>query len=415
MELGWSNETWFMDITSPDLLGLEKNVSRIINEDFLTFSITEEMAKCTTGTLSVNDNHNFYSRVFRNGMKLKISFGYKKNDLLLGLLLKTWRDNMTAIVSTPSGGGAENGLSTYNITFYSDDVLQRKQKKTFDFGVRFSVLSALFQDLGIFAPLIDYNDSSVAISKKAPVIQWESSFKMLNRLAKEWHCHFQVGYNQAGVKTGMFIDEYKIGTTGFVYNSAMTFNPLPKELYYNAGSNSNVKSYSWQQHIGESGQGDNVQIRIGVDGKPIFERRVAKGQTVMTYQLNPQKIAAAYANAKDLTKKTDLFTEFLNARDFEEVKWAFDAVESSTAPQGAGFTVNVEMIGDPNIVPGQQVKFKDGFPSILSQSESPLSPIIYYVLKVTNTMSQRQYTTSLEIVDSYTLNGGFLQDTRELP
>ena len=414
-EIGWSNDTYFFDITSEDVSGGDKNVTRIINEDVINFSITEEMTKVSTGTITVNDNHNYYSRIFRNGMRLKISFGYKMRKIFQTLLNDSARSNISGVIQSPSGGGDSSGLSTFNITFYSNDILQQKTIKVYDNDTRYTVIQKLFLDLGIATPVIDFEASTIICDKKNPVRQWETSFALLNRLAKEWNCLFSVGYTQSGVKSGMFIDPAKVKTSGVLYNKSLVFNASAKELYYNSLDKSNVKSYSWQQHIGESGQGDNVSIRIGINGKPIFERRVAEGQKVVTYQLDPSKIEAKYASVKDPQAKTQLFQQFVNATDFEQVKWAFKPVETPTAPQGQGFTITVDMIGDPIVLPGQEVVFKGGFPSILTQSQSGTNELTYYILKATHNINKQEYTTSIEIVDAYTLNGSYLQNTRELP
>lgn len=414
-ELGWSNGSYFFDVTSQDVLGADQNVTRIINEDAINFSLTEEMGKVTTGAISVNDNHNYYSRIFRNGMRLVLSYGYKKADFFQDVLNNTARSNIHAIIQSPSGGGGNDGLSSFNITYYSNDVLNSKTYKVFDSDTRFTVVTKLMLDLDVVLPVIDFEGGYIPVTKKTPIRQWESSFSLLNRLAKEWNCLFKIAHNQAGVKTAMFIDSNKVKTTGLAFNGTIIFNPSAKSLYFNTLGKSNVKSYSWQQHIGESGQGDNVSIRIGIDGKPVFERRVAEGQKTITYRLDPSKIEAKYASVKDIGAKTQLFQQFINASDFNEVKWAFTQVETSTAPQGQGFTINVELVGDPTILTGQEVIFAGGFPSILTQTQDGLSPISFYVLKATHNINKREYSTSLEIVDSYTLNGSFLQNTRELP
>jgi hypothetical protein len=412
MEIGYGNDTFFFDITSADLLG-DNSLSRIIDQDVVSFSITEEMARLTTGAITVNDNLNYYSRVMRNGMRLNIAWGYKHFDAIAGVQNKSWRTGIQTVIQTPSGGGAENGLIDYSVSFYSNSVLNKKAYVLYNTGSRYYVIQSLFDDLGIVDTVIDFVTGSVALSNKISVRQAESSYNLLYRLAKEWNCLFMIGFKEDGTKAGLFIDPWKIKTSGLLFNKKIILTAGPKELYFNAQDKSNVKSYTWQQHIGESGQGDQVDIRIGIDGKAIFERRVAEGQKVITYVLNPGKIEAAYATKTNIADKTALFTQFANAEDFDEVKWAFDKVETVTAPQGQGFTINVEMVGDPLLMPGQEVVFKEGFPSILSQAQSIGSNIVYFILKATHTITKQGYSTSLEIVDSYTLNGSFLQNTRE--
>ena len=67
------------------------------------------------------------------------------------------------------------------------------------------------------------------------------------------------------------------------------------------------------------------------------------------------------------------------------------------------------MIGDPNLVPALKVIFKKGFPVSLTQAQSDLTPVTFYINRVTHMISASGYFCSLEIMDNITYNGGHLE------
>ena len=96
-------------------------------------------------------------------------------------------------------------------------------------------------------------------------------------------------------------------------------------------------------------------------------------------------------------------------KNFEEVKWAFDEVDQSTAPQGMGYSCNCKMIGDPFLTVPYNILFKEGFAAPLTQSHDPLSKqTTFFIKKSTHTFSKSGYFTDVEIVDAYAATGSFI-------
>ena len=103
--------------------------------------------------------------------------------------------------------------------------------------------------------------------------------------------------------------------------------------------------------------------------------------------------------------------QILSATDFQQVVKYFDPVNSTLAPQGMGFTVNVKAHGDPFFIPLTKIIFKGGFPPPLTQSgltdlEGAL--VHFYIKKVVHSFTKTEYSSELEICDRYGPNGSFI-------
>lgn len=410
MELNFNNGTAFFRIDSPDLVNKGMSVTKIVSEDVVSLTITEELSKLTMGTLSLRDNSGMYSRIFRNGMRFKASFGYKawnENLVSIGLNAKNFRGSrqvLDCVVQTPSGIGDEGGQCLYNVTFLGLEILKRAKHRVFESGTRKDVVASAMRDIEINDFVIDFLTGSQRVTVRDYVCQRETSVNFLYRLASEWGAMFMVAPTKAGTKIGLFVDAKKVSSPQVKqYISRAYAIDDEKELYYNSGQISNVKSFDWQQHIGESGQGDGVRITY-IEGKPVFERYVADNSGhVTTWRLNMEKLRRETSNGKNL--KTDM--EILNARNFDEVKKYFDPQDTPLAPQGMGYTVNVKMHGDPFMTLMLKVLFKNGFPAPLTQSMAENAYTKFYVKRVAHAFNKTEYSTDAEIVDSYNLTGSY--------
>jgi hypothetical protein len=218
-----------------------------------------------------------------------------------------------------------------------------------------------------------------------------------------------IGRKPDGTQIGLFIDSGKVASPSVkrYIASVLQVEEEEKEFFYNSGQMSNVKAYTWKQNIGESGQGDSVSITY-VEGKPIFTRKIAEGQHVVLWRLNNERLRAEMQNKGSISDEIQAFTQIANAKSFAEVKRFFDPIDTETAPQGMGYTVNVQVHGDPFLTVMMKCKFKNGFPAPLTQSipEEALSK--FYIKRATHSFSKGEYSTDLEVVDSYTLNGSFI-------
>lgn len=406
MEATFNNDSFFFEIKSDDL-EVEKSLTKIISEDAISLSITEEIGNLTTGSLSVLDKSHDYSRIIRNGMKIDISWGYKKFSPLRGLT-SSIRTGMKCVVQKPSGSSDESGKTLYNATFYGLEFLNGKQHRQFDTGKRADVISQLMNDLDVDKVFINFEDQNSKVDTENPVVQSESSFSMIGRLAQKWGAIFHLGYMPSGKKAALFVSTSKVKsepTKNFI-SSIVGISNRQKDLYYKDGSNSNVRSYTWEQHIGESGQGSNVNVQY-INGKVVFIRRIAETRKVVTYRINPAKIQEKY-KTKNIKETLALTKNLMSKTEFEEIQWAFDSVEEETAPEGLGFSINVEMLGDPKLTVPLDVRFVRGFPSVFAEANNPLDANKkneYFVNRTVHKISKAGYFTSLKIVDSFAVNG----------
>lgn len=421
MELNFNNDTVFFKITSPDLVTKDKNLN--INQSLLSFTITEEFGKMTTGSLTLIDNFHVFSRMFRYGMKFEITWGYRKwNSELITpenqsqAFNASYRSGLQCVVVNPRGHADDKGNIYYEINFYSMELLQEKKYRVFQSGTKELVLKQLFSDCGVNEPIIKFTekDNNVSTSITNNIRQYGTSFYTLTRLAKEWHCIFKIGEDSKGTKIGYFIDTTQIGLDEIqkLIRTKSNLSLTAKEFYYNSGNISNVNSYTWENHIGNSGQGVKLIINK-VDGSVIVQRYVAETQTIIDYRLNTDRLKKSFGENASATDIIDKTSQYLSAENFEQVKWAFDPILQTTAPDGIGYTISLKLRGDPFISPSLTVIFKNGFPDELERNR--LGKLVsFIILKNTHTINKQGYFTDVEIVDSYTLNGGFLQNTVQL-
>ena len=121
---------WF-DITSGDV-----HFETVAREDVISLEITEEMAKMQTGTLSLLDQNNVYSRIIRPGAKMNISWGMRN----YGEQPKQ-RTNMEVMVLGPSGAGAANGQIVYNCSFQALGFRGDNSNQWYESGTRADIVS----------------------------------------------------------------------------------------------------------------------------------------------------------------------------------------------------------------------------------------------------------------------------------
>jgi hypothetical protein len=422
MDFIFNRDNSFFSIESPDLIaspGIEQSVTKLITDDLISFSVTEELGKITQGQLSILDNNQVYSRIFRNGMSFKITWGYKKfNDPVnlasLGkrdpneLLGNSERRGLNCIVQSPGGGGNNQGNTQYDVTFYGSEYIGTKVRKIFRSGTRKQVVSDVFRALGVNSPIIDFPSQSDQLTNGTSIMQWETDYALLLRLANEWKAMFLISFNPRGQKTGIFVDPQKISdqkVQSFIRDNNGSNRGYLRTLYYNDGERSNVKSYKWKHNVGVSGQGDRVELKL-INGRVVTQRYVAKTQNVSAYRLNMNKINKAYQN-KNLTDRTALVKNALNVENFDEAEWAFDAVESETAPQGMGLEISAEMVGDPMLTLPMEARCVGNFPAILQQSRGQLGDLTkLFFRKITHNFTKGNgYQVSTDIADAYTITG----------
>lgn len=406
--LGLENkDSSFFTVVSPDIDLSADDFSK----NLISLSIEEKMSAMPQGTLSFYDPQNYFSRVLRTGVRLIISWGYKNReanpDSLIAEKLnfdevtgKITRRGYQGFVSSPTGGGGTDGVIKFNCNFTSFGFRGEELSKIYTSGTKRSVVQQAFDSLGVSPTkrIIDFTLANDRISADKYVRQEESTFAFLNRIAIEWQSVFHLSFSPAGETVGFFIDWNKLGTIPLPM-WALEAGGASNAIGYK-GELNNVKSFKWSSSESESGVGDNVRLDI-VDGQIQFRQYVAETEKVITWRLDQGKIQEVYADAaKDgLNQQIKLTRELLSKNDFEEIKHFFTPVEQTTAPQGRGYRLNCEMIGNPLYIPGNRIVIKNGFPDRLGGTQSK-----WFLHSVNHMIDNSGYNMSIEVMDVFNLS-----------
>lgn len=404
----------FFVIDSDDLkfnLGIQY-ITETIENDIIDFSIVEEIGKITTGTLNLYDPSRLYPSLFSIGLTLKLAWGYKEADTNLRTLLAQkenpeeiggsfMREGMRAYVMSPSGKGDDKGVSTFSCSFYGQEFSKEKARRIYTVGTKATVVKDVFTRMGVVTSEVNFTRGSETIGEDTQIAQWETDFKFLQRMARDWRCIFRIGYTPAGTLYGVFVDHDKFNLTQF--QKATTGAAFGNTIYldWKYGIN-NVRSYEWQNHVGDSTGGAHVKMTV-INGKTTFVAYIAETETVKAYRFAPEKITDELLRRHNFKSRMEFMKWALSVDDFGVLvkKGYFVPYEESTAPQGLGYSVSVNMLGNPLITPPIEAKFGKGFPDVLDSRQNKL-----FVKKVTHSINRGGYTCSLEINDTLTYTGG---------
>lgn len=424
MSIGLLNrDSSFFTVESPSLFGFS-----VKDEDVISFSVEEELGKVLGGSISLRDTYHVLSRILSTGTKLKISWGYKVasqdprsflTDVSSGVCVgKGYRQAVTGYVTSPGGNGSSDGKISVNVNWYGSETRGGKSPQIYGVGTKASVISQVMTKMGIpiVGQFIDFKRGTEAITPTTQIMQWQTDFRFLFDMSTEWGAVFRVGYNQLGSPIAVFTN---FGSPLMEAFSKLCGNAIYGnfiKLGYKAGISSSstpVKEYSWQNRMGLDGSGDNVQITM-INGQPQFHRYVAETQTVETWKLNPNRIKGALEKAGSISEKTALMKNWMGAKSFNEVKWAFDKSVETTAPQGAGYTMNAKLIGNPCVTAGVRCSFSDegcgeggGFPDFCYPKVGS-QMIAWFMRKVNHTVDRAGYNMDVELCDAFTLNNGMM-------
>jgi hypothetical protein len=398
----------FFEISSSDV----SLAGNDFNKNLISLSITERMDGLPQGSLVFYDPDNIYSRILRSWCKLNISWGYKNfvptpesnvnklvnPDEITGDLI---RRGLEVLISDPSGEGGNDGVIKYKCNFTSFQWRGSKASKKYESGNKAYVVKQAMSDLGISAfTYINFKRGSEIVDSDRAIFQDETSFSFLSRMAREWHAVFRIGWNQDGKPVGIFIDPEKLGdpllpiwTLGAIGSSNV--------IGYK-GQINNVKSFSWQRSESESNNGSNIQVKI-VNGQTVFKKYLAETETVKTYKLNVEKIQKVFKDkANDgIAEQTKLASELLSQNDFQSLlkQGYFTEVDMPTAPQGFGYRVKLEMMGNPLFTPPNIITFNNGFPDCIGNTKTR-----WYINEVTHTVDTSGYNMSVEVIDAFALS-----------
>lgn len=387
-----------------------KSAQMDMTKDIISLTIDEKMGGMTQGSLQLYDPDYQYSRILRPGVNIKLSFGYKKFGLPLSNILaldadeirgKIVRRGLRCVVISPSGGGSASGLKTYNCNFMATGWRGLTMSRSFDNVPKRVVITQLLSEMGI-PPTNQYIDFDQQSEVAKGVFQSGiSNFKMVRDLSKWWDALFFVNYTPLGVPAAAFISPRAIGKnpyTSLVLGAAGNVN----NLYYSYGDQSNVISYTWKDSFGNSGIGDGVRIEI-INGQPTLFRYVAETQQVVTWKLDRKAIQGALEKQgahSGISGQTKLLFDWLSFTTWPQAKKFFKRNIETTAPQGYGYSMNVDMLGNPLTMPSNKVKFKKGFPDFLAGNRTQ-----FFIENVVHNFTSDGYRMKLKVVDGLTLFG----------
>ena len=400
MGVGLTNKDFsFYQITSDDV----KLEGRIMVEDLRSLTVTEELGKMDSGTLSFNDPNHFYSRILRTGVTLKLIWGYARRGADLSVPANLFnsdvfsqdleRRGLKVFVTGPGGGGDDHGQIEYKCNFLALDMRGSDNFVRYKAGTKGDVVAQILSRLGIptGSQVINFQRMKEKIPLDTEVMQWESDFKTLVRLSFEWRASFRIGYRADGSLAAVFVDTWSLPTA--IRSNGLT--TMRSNVYYEYGtSTANVQSFTWQDQSGESGVGDNVQMRW-VNGQPMFIHYQAETQTVTVWEIDQEKMKAEMDRRGNLGDKAELLNAWMNAKTFEEVKRYFKPVNQETAPQGTGIITTIKTMGSPLYPVGLAADIGPGFPDRVRHKG-----VVTYIRKLTHTIVEN-YMCDHELADAY--------------
>lgn len=403
-----NQDSSFFKIESPDIK------SKISSKDIISFTYVEEMQNYNTGSLSIYDPDHVYSTILTIGTRLIISFGYGEQNLLQfkkstskQVYGSNSRGNIKALVVNPSGNANNRGVVVFNCSFYGNEFLDERNFQVHKKMTKKALIYKLLTNLGCQLMEVNFTQDSELLDETKEIMQNESNYNLLVKLAKEWRAMFRVSYNSLGQMTGIFISPQNIENPSIAPLMCGAPGGTSIFLEYKEGI-ANVLDYNWKNHAGDSGSGDNTRIIQGADGRVSFLRYVTKDDKVTVYKLNSDRIMQRLRQVDNFEDRLKLEVDYLKRRDFKSVAWAFDPISLSSAPQGLGYGMNAKIIGNPLTSAPLRVLFGKGFPTWFTPEKEGTTLANMYAKKVSHVIDNTGYKCDLEILDAFTIFGGSL-------
>lgn len=402
-----------------------------ISDSIISLEIVEEMGKISTGNLQLKDEDDFrFSNVLK-GKKIVVKWGYSNMDLSgqqafrkLNNVKEMFSPTLvnrviSGRIKNPSGGGDENGVITYNCSFYGREFEDNssRRKTPFTSGKKGDAIAQVFQAMGIDNYYINFRRQNEVITRDTAIRQTESNFRFLARYATEWRSMFRIATSNKVLNpladppeynmVGLFCDyDDDISVQAFLQDTLGASGDSSTFEYKLSGS-PNVKSYTWQQHQGQAGSGDNVRVVV-VNGKTEFYFMKADTEQVVYYKLNTAKMQKELAQKATVATQAQWLTSMFEEANkgmanLVENKY-FIPVNETTAPQGIGISATLETIGNPLYTCPARAKFSKGFPDIFLTKKG----LTFYQTRVSHKINRSGYSNTIQIADAFTVSGGSL-------
>ena len=399
----------FFTIAMPQYVqGLTMNA--ISPDDVISLSVVEELGKSIQGSLELNDPQQMYARILRLNAQMQISFGYKALGVPLQSLFSASaadsftkvleRRGLNVIVLNPSGSCSAEGISKFSCGFLSQGWFGEVYMKEYVKGTKYDCVSDTLSHMGAELQYIHFPNNGDQFDEQSCERQFETDFQFLNRLASDWRCTFHMGYQPDGHTFGMFYSENWAEDAAEVlagwHGIPLSSHKVSWKYIDEGSSDMQAISYDWRNEEGENGEGDNVQIKY-VNGAPVYQRYTMVNDNVTLQTLDMDRVAQYAKDHPDISPVT-------NAVDFKSqvIQQFWTSSETTTAPNGVGYTVSIHMFGNPALVAGTIVTLNKGFPPNLTTKND--KNIKFIIRKIAHTVSMQGYFMDLEVVDLATLS-----------
>ena len=144
-----------------------------------------------SGSISFYDKNYKYHDTFRIGKPIDLEWGYTRPNVIFGLnddpeqLKGAYkRTNIQARIQSPSGGGTEQGVKTYNCNFIGREFIGAGiRTRMYKQGNKASVVDEVLKRLGCTKTYVNFSRGKEKITAYTYVMQWESDWKFLRRLS----------------------------------------------------------------------------------------------------------------------------------------------------------------------------------------------------------------------------------------
>lgn len=420
--MGLTNQTSsFFTVETVNPLGLKTELD--LSHNVLDFEFNEELGQIASGQIRFIDDNQEYSRTLRQGKLLSISFGYKDFDTSLASILKRnptefvgpiSRQKITAMVLNPQGSGDQAGVPTFNCRFmcYHNAFLGRPITTTFETGTKATVILEMMTRAGVITPSIIFPRGVEPVTPKNPILCTNKTpFAFLTEKANEWGAKLLLTYNPAGLLQGFFHSPDALTTGGMTKGTTGAAGVIAL-MEWKEGAR-NVLSYSWSINTSEGGAGDHVTAYLNpTTGTISFQRSPASGEVATDYVLNMAAIKSvlkakkAEGGAKVVIQEVATIQGLaLDITSFNTLvkQGIYVPASSPTAPQGGGYEIQMETLGNTNYTAGTPIALGLGFPDFFWQSKS-----VFYMHSVGHKISRSGYKTSIKIKDVYSAFAGAL-------
>lgn len=410
--LNWDSS--FFNVEVEDVLKDKSKVGRDISQRIQSLEINEELGQGITGSLNILDSeYHTISYMMRMGRRIKIKWGYKNNDFSGTDAYSKQKNNkeifskglmqryIEGFIRNPSGNASENGTVMYNCNFITLLGIGATNKIYGRRGMtKLDVVREVFQKMEVVETYIKFARQREPVGGDTAIRQDSvSDFRFLNTLALEWRCMFRIAMNKDGKQIGLFCDYHEDSIVENFFKSTMNCLGDTVLMEYKLGK-ANVKSYSWSQSDSGNGSGDNARITM-VNGQPQITRTVARTETVEVYKLDVNKIRKEMMDrAGDPSAIVSHLNKLMEYNTMDELveKGYYKRATETTAPQGAGFSLDMECIGNPLCTAPAKIMFGQGFPDLFRASNKKMR---FFVQSVSHKISSSGYMMSIKISDAF--------------